>query len=279
MHSTKIITITTLLSFAFTVPLAGCGRGSKGDARDKAVVAVEACDSIPSPVKKLVRAVADNDSDGFAALVSYPLQRPYPLRDIRDADEMKKYYRELVDDSLRKVITTSGPEKWSEYGWRGWTLDDGRYIWVDDDVYDVQYISQKELKAIDSLSRREVETMAPSLRQGWLPTLCLRDDTHGTVYRIDKRTRHDRGQGGHHYRLAVYGPGSDLREIPAQLLEGLMENEGTAGTVIYRFHDRSGAETIIEPDAPDTPSPILVTPSDSTIELTRAYWHELVEGN
>lgn len=279
MHSTKIITITTLLSIAFAVPLAGCGRDSKGEARDKAVVAVEACDSIPSPVKKLVRAVADNDSDGFAALVSYPLQRPYPLRDIRDADEMKKYYRELVDDSLRKVITTSGPEKWSEYGWRGWTLDDGRYIWVDDDVYDVQYISQKELKAIDSLSRREVETMAPSLRQGWLPTLCLRDDTHGTVYRIDKRTRHDRGQGGHHYRLAVYGPGSDLREIPAQLLEGLMENEGTAGTVIYRFHDSSGAETIIEPDAPDTPSPILVTPSDSTIELTRAYWHELVEGN
>lgn len=278
MHSTKIITITTLLSFAFAVPLAGCGRDSKGEARDKAVVAVEACDSIPSPVKKLVRAVADNDSDGFAALVSYPLQRPYPLRDIRDADEMKKYYRELVDDSLRKVITTSGPEKWSEYGWRGWTLDDGRYIWVDDDVYDVQYISQKELKAIDSLSRREVETMAPSLRQGWLPILCMRDDTRGTVYRIDKRTQKNPRKGGHYYRLAVYTPGSDLHDIPAQLLEGLMESEGTAGIVTYRFHDKTGAETVISPDAPDAASPLLTTPSDSTVKLTRAYWHELVEG-
>lgn len=275
MYSTKIIT-TILFSFTLSSVLPGCVRSSSAGNGDTAVEAVEKSDSIPEPVKKLVRAVADNDSAGFAALVSYPLQRPYPLRDIDDAEQMKVYYHELVDDSLRNAITKSGPEKWSEYGWRGWSLEDGRYIWVDDNVYDVQYISQKELKAMDSLSREEVASMAPSLRPGWRPTLCLRDDARGTVYRIDKRTRENRKKGGHHYRLAIYIPGSDLREIPSQLLEGLMENEGTAGTIIYRFHDDAGAETLIEPDAPETATPILILPNDSAIELTRAYWHELV---
>lgn len=278
MYSTKIIAL--LLSLAPTTILSSCVKSSSAarDATD-AVDAIEKSDSIPTPVKKLVRAVADNDSDGFASLVSYPLQRPYPLRDINSRDEMKRYYRQLVDDSLRKVITRSRPDKWSEYGWRGWSLEDGRYIWVDDYIYDVQYISQKEQKTMDSLSREEEKSIPESLRPGWRPTLCLHDDARGTVYRIDKRTRSHRKHGGHHYRLAVYMPGSDLRDVPAELLEGMMENEGTAGSVIYRFHDRSGAETLIEPESPESAAPLLVTPGDSTIELTRAYWHELIRND
>ena len=117
---------------------------------------VEKSDSLPTEVKLLVRAIADDDSVGFANMVSYPLQRPYPLRDIDGADQMKSYYKELVDDSLRNVITQAEPKRWSKYGWRGWTLDDGRYIWVDEGVYDVQYLSQKEIKMIDSLIREEI---------------------------------------------------------------------------------------------------------------------------
>lgn len=129
--------------------LVGCRHTQAGRT---AVEAVEQSDSLPVAVKKLVRAIADNDSDGFAHMVSYPLQRPYPLRDIENADQMKAYYKNMVDDSLRNAVTHAGPDRWSEYGWRGWSLDDGRYIWVDDQVYDVQYLSYKEKNPLIALS-------------------------------------------------------------------------------------------------------------------------------
>ena len=256
------------------IPLAGCGNSSSSESR---VDAVENSDSLPTTVKLLVRAVADNDSAGFAELVTYPIQRPYPLHDIDSKDQMKSYYKEMIDDSLRNVIVKAGPERWKEYGWRGWSLDDGQYIWVDEGVYDVQYLSQREIKMLDSLTNEEVRSIEPSIREGWFPVLCLRNDGNGKVYRVDSNSRERRHhKEGKHYRMAVYGPANDLRGLPAQLLDGELENEGSANTVIYRFVVRPGEEVLLEPESPETGSPVLIEHNDSVVPLRRAYWHELV---
>lgn len=253
--------------------LVGCRHSQAGRT---AVEAVEQSDSLPVAVKKLVRAIADNDSDGFAHMVSYPLQRPYPLRDIENADQMKAYYKNMVDDSLRNAVTHAGPDRWSEYGWRGWSLDDGRYIWVDDQVYDVQYLSHKEKKALDSLVNVEIQSIEPSIRKGWRPVMCLRNTVNGKIYRIDTNT-HDHGGDTSRYRLAVYNPDSDLEALPTQLIEGALEEEGTIGSIVYHFCDKDGHYITVEPETVDSPTARLTESGDSITELQRVYWHELVK--
>lgn len=234
-------------------------------------------DTIPAEVKRLVRVVSEDDSTGFAKLVSYPLQRPYPLHDINNEEEMKDYYHKLVDDSLRNILTHSGPGHWNSNGWKGWSLDDGSYVWVDDHVYAVNYVSAREKQLMDSLRTAEIAGIAPQIREGWQPELCLADASTGTVYRIDSRRRSANATTcPHPYRLAIYAPDSDLRGIPASLLEGEVEVEGTTQNVLYRFHRDGREDLVIEPDSPEL-GPVLYAASDSALSLKRTYWHTLLD--
>lgn len=242
-----------------------------------AVAEVEATDSIPDAVKKTVRSIADDDAEHFAGLVSYPLQRPYPLRDINNKEEMRNYYSVLVDDSLRSVVKKARPERWQKYGWRGWSLDDGQYIWVDDSIYDVQYLSRRERAALDSLVNAEVQTLDPSMREGWRPEICLSDHDRGIVYRVDICTT--KGHKGDPYRLAVYNKKSKLRGKPSKMMHGRKEMEGSAGNAIYYFMDSTGHPISIEPDAPDSASPLIYSDADTVRALTRVYWLDLIDPN
>ena len=44
---------------------------------------------------------------------------------------MVAYYPTLIDDTLKKTIEEAPDSTWQEQGWRGWTLYDGSYIWID----------------------------------------------------------------------------------------------------------------------------------------------------
>lgn len=259
----------------------GCQRRTPGrNAGDNSV-----SDSIPKAVKELVRTVEHGDSAGFAKMVSYPLQRPYPLRDIENEAQMRGYYKEMVDDSLRRTVTASYPDRWNENGWRGWTIDDGEYIWVEDKVYDVPYISQKESENLDSLINIEINSLPADIREGWVPVLCLAEGKDVRIYRIDCHTPHHKGKKWRdnarkrdgRYRLAKYNGMKNLLESPSELLEGVCDTEGSAGTETYRFTDRDGLEVVIVPDFPESGTPVMVTPDDSIVELRRVYWHELIK--
>ena len=122
------------------LPFSACDRSKSVSA---ATSGIEQSDSIPEEVKKLVSIVAKDDSAAFSTIVSYPLSRPYPLKDIETSEQMKQYYSVLVDDSLKSVIVTSRPEDWEKYGWRGWGLKGGAYVWLDTEIYDVSYLRQE----------------------------------------------------------------------------------------------------------------------------------------
>lgn len=226
-------------------------------------------------IEILRTAVADYDSVTFSAIVSYPLRRPYPLRDIDNADDMQCYFSTLVDDSLRTVITGSRLTDWNEFGWRGWTLADGQYIWVDEAVYDIPYISKKERILYDEMVNREMASLIPSLRNGWVPVGCMVSSDNKWIYRIDSSA-----VDGTLYRLAVYSGGNITDKTPVAIYTGSLDIEGTADVEIYTFSDNTGTRVIYIPDNPDnSPAELLIqSPIDTlNINVIPAYWLDYVK--
>lgn len=264
---------TLMIGICVAGLITGCS--NKNSSEKNKDITIENCDSIPDIIKSFVRSVKNGNKAQFSSLISYPLQRPYPLKDIASKDEMIAYYDILIDDSISNVITTSKPENWKEYGWRGWSLDGGNYVWADDNIYDMPYVSRREQQMIDSLTLLETSSLPLGLRNGWKPILTMKQGNNGKIYRIDIRTE-GKQKGGHHYRLAIYDSRNNLKNMPSQLLDGVMEAEGTSGNLLYIFHDATGTEYTIQPDSPETGTPMLTLPNDSTIELSKAYWYNLV---
>lgn len=270
------ISISTVLTLAIVSFLSGgC---ADGNGRTAAVSGVMACDSLPQSVKHLVEAISDNDSLKFASLVSYPLQRPYPLKDIPGEKEMRGYYKVMVDDSLRNVVTSSGPSYWERYGWRGWSLRDGDYVWVSDSVYDVPYVSHAERLALDSLVNREMGSLDASLRKGWKPVECLVSADGRSVFRIDSCK--DR-KGALVFRFAAYSDGADLKGLPTMVMTGRKVTEGTAATTTYYFDSADGSKLIYDADVADGSNPELVFVSpegeERAVPVAAAYWLDLLK--
>ncbi|MDE6100920.1 MAG: hypothetical protein K2G01_07730 [Paramuribaculum sp.] len=266
------------LSFFILATAAGASLASCSNRKtDCNADLISSCDSIPQPVKSVVRAIAGNDSTAFSELVSYPLARPYPLHDIAGPEEMKGYFHILADDSLRNIITTATPADWSDLGWRGWTVDDGSYVWIDEKLYDIPYISSKEQKLLDSLVAAETGSLAPELRPGWTPVLCLKAESGNRVMRIDENINTDSAPL---YRLAVYESPSAMRSMPALLLTGYKTVEGSAGVTTYSFASPDGTKAVYQADIMDDSAPAVIftspSGSDSTVAVGSAYWLSLL---
>ncbi len=268
------VTIITLIT-ATGLALSGCtgkNPASAGNAKADPV----RTDTLPPIVNELLRTVEANDSAGFAAIVSYPLARPYPLKDIPDAESMKAYYPVLMDDSIRTVLTSSSPADWEEYGWRGWAVADGQYVWVNEGLYDIPYVSRAELATLRRLIISEMESLDPSLRGAWKPESCLTDSVDGAVYRIDAASD---GAPTAIYRLAVYPRGTDLHRRPTRVMKGHRNSEGSAGEITYRFVYRN-PETQdsdiyeIEVFSQETGKPRLYHHGHNR-DLKRTYWRDL----
>lgn len=258
------------------VVIAGCGR-KEGAGKD--ITAIETSDKLPENVKMLVRAVAANDSDSLVSMIDYPLMRPYPLRDIADAGQMKAYYRTLVDDSLQRVITESTPEQWDRYGWRGWTVRDGEYLWLDSLVYNVEYISQREAVMLASMRKQEIESLNPSLRGSWQPVTSFRMKD-GSIARIDVDTTRRRGDDAS-VRLAIFSKGADLHANPAKVITGTVDMEGSAGELWYVFADKDGSTWSYSPNPTGEDAPAIYIEDQNghtkQIEVKSVYWLDLVK--
>lgn len=269
----KTIAMPSILSIPVACMIAACSHS----ASDTAAAAADsaAADTVPAEVTSLIAAVTTGDSAAFAELVNYPLARPYPLHDIEDAAQMRAYYRTLVDDSLRSVVTTHGVQGWSEFGWRGWSLDDGQYLWADDgSILSVPYLSAVESAEKARLSAEEINSLAPSLRGNWQPLRCYRNDDDGTIYRIDTKGDPDTPRPGD-FRLAVYAPGTDIHAKPSQLYYGDIDIDGSMLYVTYIFKDGKKRH-IIDPNGSIGEYDATFRPDGSDdITLTKAYWLDL----
>lgn len=268
MSKLHILPILSGVVVAVTL-VAGCSKTEKKTAHS----------NLPEDVKPAATALLSDSASKFAGAISYPLERPYPLRDIKDSAEMVNYYPTLIDDSIKHIVQDSADSLWIESGWRGWTLNDGSYLWIDSGkVYQINYISKRENQMLDSLRNEEIASLDPSLRNGWIPVLCIIDSVSGRIFRIDSDESVDPPQ----YRLAGYSEESDLSGVPTMVLYGRLDVEGTMENRLYHFEDSIGNSADYSPDiiSEDDTIPEIQLSRKGKIDrykVKRGYWLEHVK--
>lgn len=315
MSKTLYKRIPSLLAIAgcgVAVVFASAACSHRGDSDSSANQAFP--DSVPQAVAITAKSLANGDASRFASVVSYPLPRPYPLKDIADSSAMVEYFPIMVDDSLRNVMRHASPDRWSADDFRGWTLDKGQYVWVDDSVYSVNYTSVSEKALRSMLAREEIMSLDSTLRDGWTPAFCLYGIDNGTIYRVDKSTAahkhhhsHDSNSDssaayddlpvdsgdvivppdalmsdeGPAYRLTVFQSGDDLHGHPSMIMTGHLVAEGSEGTRIYYFNDQQGdsAEYAYDNvDGSQQPEIVIVKAGHHPRHdrVKRAYWRDYI---
>lgn len=249
--------------------LAGCSKGKKDANLEK----------LPEEVRPVAEAIVKDSPNMFAAVVSYPMERPYPLRSVMDSAEMVEYYPTLVDSRLKKAVEEAPDTAWQQMGWRGWTLGNGAFFWIDaGKIYDMPYMSPRETTMLDSLQNMELSTLDPSMRTGWTPVMCVTDTVSGAIFRIDAQE----GTNPPVYRLAGYSAGTDLSGQPAIVLYGSLDLEGSMGNRFYTFSDEEGTTAQYAPDVCDDDSrPEIEIDRKGEAKRYRAkpdYWLDHVKG-
>lgn len=174
----------------------------------------------------------------FPLTIDYPLERPYPLPAIVTPEQMADYYPLILDDSLLRVLATAS---WHPDGWRGLTLADGQYAYIDSTLlYSLPYLSARERHLRDSLIRREIATLHPSQRHILAPIACYTDPSRHTLYRLDQLPAPSASSSAPSfdtpaplYRLTRYALPLRLNALPDLTLTGTAAPEGSAAQLTY----------------------------------------------
>lgn len=263
-------------------------------AKDAAVSGAQvAHDEALEKLTTLGEQIAAGNAKAFAKACSYPIERPYPLRNISDTTSMESYFPVMIDDSIKQAIKSADRSRWHNTGWRGWTLDNGEYLWWDGDLYAVNYVSAAEKALLKRLADEEMESLAPELRKGWRPYFCLIGVDNGSIYRIDKSSADSVSSGSVSdiaaeannaytdtdctYRLLVYTKNSDLHTAPADSMCGTMNVEGSAGSRRLYFKNQRGHRAEFAMDISDDSSPaiVIINRSDSASHpVEHVYWRD-----
>jgi len=175
--------------------------------------------------------------------MSYPIQRPYPLHNIKDSASLMNYFDTLVDDSLINILKNTKLSDWSEAGWQGFTFDDGKYFWFDGGIVGWNYISAKENQLLYSQIQKEWATLPESLKgEDWTVYDCLiPEEGPYQVIRLDCRPNYDEED---QYRLSFYKKGAPLvQSEPDIVMLGRCDIQESGETQIFSFHSEDNSKT------------------------------------
>ena len=176
-------------------------------------------------IKKIMRSIVKGDAESLASMTIFPIERPYPLKDIVDSADMVERFHQIFDKQFRAKMARSTMKAWRSAGWRGYCFGDNSDLWVYDSLIKVLYISPQE----DSLRTKLLHDEKTSLHkklQGdeWVAYNCYKDEKDGSVIRIDLKK--DRKQNDK-VRMAIYRNGTKLSDYPDFVAEGELKIEGS----------------------------------------------------
>jgi len=208
-------------------------------------------------IMAITKSIADGDAKKLASLTLFPIERRYPLHDIKDYAEMVKRFNSVFDTSFRQKMKSAKPSDWHSYGWRGYCYGDSSELWVYDSLTIINYYSPQEKKLYGELVKKEMSSLHESLRgKGWLPFCCFKDLTDGSIVRVDLRERKElkeenfhkdvvalaypqlqafKVRGDEEFRLSIYPKGTALKGHPQTVVNGYVEIGGSANMMDYVF--------------------------------------------
>ena len=174
-------------------------------------------------IQKVIRLFQQKDIDKIATIMSFPLERQYPIPSIKNKKEFKQRFNEVFDDTLISKIANSTIDQWSEMGWRGIMLANG-VIWIElytGKIITVNYQSDFEKKLKNELIAKEKEIVHASLKIFKEPTYKIK--TKHYLIRIDELS-----DGS--YRYASWKMGRKESSKPDIVLyNGILTFDGSGG--------------------------------------------------
>lgn len=218
-------------------------------------------------IRNFIENIKTKNKDKIANQVIFPLEREYPIPEIKNKNEFIKRFKEVFDNKLINDIVNSKIKKdWSEMGWRGIMLLNGE-VWLSykGELIAVNYQSKVEKKNLEELINAEKNTLHESLRNFKRPVCIL--ETSKYRIRIDD-------MGNKKYRYASWKLQQNKNDKPELVLQnGEFQADGSGGNHSYIFKSGNyvyecGIIEMGEDDSP--PADLTITKGEKEIVYQKA---------
>jgi uncharacterized glyoxalase superfamily protein PhnB len=194
--------------------------------------------------KKILNLINQNKAAELAKFVNYPLQRPNPIPDIKNAKEFVAYYPNLFDAKFKKLVPKfNQKEVFVKNGLYGMVGDvfHGE-IWYDESgIVSINYFSEKEMSLEKSLTKMIQSVIHPSVNQ-WESNVFV-GKSKNLLVRVDRLQNGD-------LRYASWSKGKPIGQKPdLVILKGEEVHEGTMGSTFWTFTNNNWKYTILNQEA------------------------------
>ncbi|HKQ10701.1 MAG TPA: hypothetical protein VJS85_05880 [Rhizomicrobium sp.] len=176
--------------------------------------------------KAFQKSLKNNQRGAIARMVSYPINRDFPLPPIKSPQEFLAHWDEYFDKANTAALLNSTPE---EVGWRGIMLANGLVWFNNERVFALNLRTSLYQTRLEEVRRQEAATLYPSVR-GY-------QKVEVTCSTKTKHIRIQEYRDG--VRYFVWPKGASLSQEPELALRGEMQFDGSGGNAVYTF--RNGA--------------------------------------
>lgn len=179
-------------------------------------------------IQKLIRLFQTNDVGEITKIISYPLEREYPIPAVRNEAELKRRFNQIFDKKIIDEISNSKIDQWSEVGWRGIMMNRGD-LWIESNgkIKALNYQSDFEANQKQSLIDNDKKKLYSALKVFKVPV--YKFNTKNYLIRIDELSN---GK----YRYASWKLGKSETSKPDLILvNGELQFEGSGGNHTITF--------------------------------------------
>jgi hypothetical protein len=180
-------------------------------------------------ISNFIECIQSQNKEKLSRMISFPLNREYPIPQIKNKQDFFNRYTEIFDAGLIKMIVTSKPAKdWSARGKSGLMLLDGQ-VWLnlEGKLLAVNYQSKHEKSETEELIETEKSQLHESMRDFRRPVCQL--ETSSYRIRIDEL-------GAGKFRYASWPIHSKVSEKPEIVIKkGKLVTDGSGGNRSYVF--------------------------------------------
>lgn len=179
-------------------------------------------------IQKLIKLFQTKNVDGISKVVNYPLNREYPIPNVKNEADFKKRFNQIFDKKIINEISNSKIDQWSKVGYRGIMFDDGN-LWIESDgkIIAVNFESDFETNQRKSLVNNDKKKLYSSLKSFKSPTYKIK--TKSFLIRIDELNN---GK----YRYTSWKIGKSESTKPDLILtNGYLQFDGSGGNHTITF--------------------------------------------